>query len=50
MERLGKLRVDREDRRLSEREVIESNPVVAFTGNFSTCLDVARHKDSHQQI
>ena len=43
MERLGKPRHGREGRRLSEREVSESNPATQVTGNFTACLDFARH-------
>src|SRR5262249_54459079 len=44
MERLGKPRQGRQGRRLSQREVSESNPVAQGTGNSKGCLDYARHE------
>jgi hypothetical protein len=41
MERLGKPRHGREGRRLSEREVSESNPVVVAQGNATGSFDFA---------
>jgi len=41
MERLGKPRHGREGRRLSERDVSESNPVALALGNFAGFFDFA---------
>ncbi len=46
MERLGKPRHGREGRRLSEREVSESNPVTKSQGNATGFLDSARNDTS----
>ena len=48
MERLGKARHGRDGRRLSERDVSESNPAARFTGKSTGSFDPSRYAGSAQ--